>query len=84
LALKRRRFTRAFTLQVVREIGAGKSTAQAARQSQRHPTLILRWRQAHLRSAEQACIGNGRLQKDEARIAELERMIGHLTMANAL
>jgi len=68
----------------VREIEAGKSTAQAGREYQRHPTLILRWRQEHLRYAEQALMGNGRLQKDEARIAELERMIGQLTMENTL
>jgi transposase len=84
LALKRRRFTREFKLQVVREIEAGKPTAQAAREYQTHPTLILRWRQEHLRYAEQAFMGNGRLHKDEARIAELERMIGQLTMENAL
>ncbi len=84
MALRRRRFTREFKLQVVREIEAGKPTAQAAREYQIHPTLILRWRQEHLRYAEQAFMGNGRLHKDEARIAELERMIGQLTMENAL
>ena len=29
-------------------------------------------------------MGNGRLYKDDARIAELERMLGQLTMENAL
>jgi transposase len=84
LALKRRRFTREFKLQVVREIEARKLPAQAAREYQLHPTLILRWRQEHLRYAEQAFMGNDRLQKDGARIAELERMLGQLTMENAL
>jgi transposase len=84
LALKRRRFTREFKLQVVREVEAGKPLAQAAREHQIHPTLILRWRQEHLRYAERAFTGNGRLYKEEARIAELERMIGQLTMENAL
>jgi transposase len=84
LALKRRRFSREFKLQIVREIEAGKPPAQAAREYQIHPTLILRWRQEHLRYAERAFMGNGRLQKDEARIAELERMVGQLTMENAL
>ena len=84
MALKRRRFTREFKLQVVREIEAGKPPAQAAREYQIHPTLVLRWRQEHLRYAERAFMGNGCLQKDEARIAELERMIGQLTMENAL
>lgn len=84
MALKRRRFTREFKRQIVREIEAGKPPAQAAREYQIHPTLVLRWRQEHLRYAERAFMGNGCLQKDEARIAELERMIGQLTMENAL
>ena len=84
MALRRRRFTREFKLQVVREVEAGKSPAQAAREHQVHPTLIIRWRKEHLQYAERAFTGNGRLYKDEARIAELERMIGQLTMENAL
>ena len=84
MALKRRRFTREFKLQVVREVEAGKSPAQAAREHQVHPTLIIRWRKEHLQYAERAFTGNGRLYKDEARTAELERMIGQLTMENAL
>jgi transposase len=84
LALKRRRFTREFKLQVVRELEAGKTPAQAAREYQVHPTVIARWRQEHLQYAERAFTGNGRLYKDEARVAELERMIGQLTMENAL
>jgi transposase len=83
LALKRRRLPRAFTLQVGRELAAGKTPAQAAREDHRHPTLIVRWRQEHLRDAEQALTGNGHASKAEARRAELERLIGQLTMANA-
>jgi transposase len=84
LALKRRRFTREFKLQVVREVEAGKSPAQAAREYQVHPTLLVRWRKEHLQYAEHTFTGNGRLYKEEARIAELERMLGQLTMENVL
>lgn len=84
MALKRRRFTREFKLQVVRELEAGKTPAQAAREYHIHPTLIARWRQEHLRYAERAFTGNGHTYKEEARIAELERLIGQLTMENAL
>jgi transposase len=84
LALKRRRFTREFKLQMVREVEAGKTPAQAAREYQVHPTLILRWCKEHLQYAERAFTGNGRLYKEEARIAELERLLGQLTMENAL
>jgi transposase len=83
LALKRRRGTREFKLPVVREVEAGKSPAQAAREYQVHPTWLVRWRKEHLQYAEQAFMGNGRLYKEAARIADLERMVGQLTMENA-
>jgi transposase len=84
LALKRRRLTREFKLQVVREVEAGKTPAQAAREYEVHPTLILRWCTEHLQYAERAFIGNGRLSKEEAKLAALERLRGQLTMENAL
>ena len=84
MALKRRRFPREFKLHVVREVEAGKSPAQAAREHQVHPTWIIRWRKAPLQDAERAFTGKGRLDNDEARTAAFERMIGQLTMENAL
>jgi len=84
MALKRRLFTREFKLQVLREIQSGKSVAQASREHQLHPTLISKWQKQHSQYAEQAFSGNGNTYKDEARVADLERMIGQLTMENAL
>jgi transposase len=83
LALKRRRLTREFKLQVARGLEAGKTPAQAAREHQVHPTVLVRWRKEHLQHAERAFTGSGHLYK-EARIAELGRMVGQLTMENAL
>lgn len=82
MALKRRRFTREFKLQVLREIEAGKSIAQAAREHELHPNLITRWRSLHAEYAQQAFAGNGNHYKQEARIAELERLVGRLTLEN--
>jgi transposase len=84
LALKRRRFIREFKRPGVREVEAGKTLVQAAREYQMHPTLIRRWQKAHLAYAEQAFSGNGNSYRAEARIAELERLIGQLTLENAL
>jgi transposase len=84
MSQKKRQFTREFKLQVVREVEAGKSIAQAAREHQIHPTLIAKWRSQISKYGERALAGNGNTYKDEARIAELERMIGRLTMENAL
>jgi transposase len=81
---QRRKFTREFKLQIIREIEAGKTIAQAAREHQLHPTLICRWQKQHRQYAERAFAGNGRAYTDEARISELERMVGRLTMENDL
>src|SRR5262249_48926786 len=80
----RRQFTRDFKLQVLHEIEAGKSVAQASREHQLHPTLIGKWQKQHAHYAEKAFSGNGNAYRDEARVADLERMIGQLTMENAL
>ena len=82
MALKRRRFTREFKVEVVREVEAGKSVAQAAREHQIHPHLITRWRSECAKYAEKSFAGNGNRYKDEARVAELERMVGRLAMEN--
>jgi len=55
-----------------------------AREYTIHPTQIRKWHQLHRHYAERAFTGNGHAYQDEARIAELERMVGQLTMENAL
>ena len=84
MALKKRQFTREFKLQVLQEIQSGKSVAQVAREHQIHPTLIAKWRQANEKYGERAFAGNGRQYTDEAKVAELERVIGQLTVENLL
>lgn len=85
MTLKHRRiFTREFKLQVLAEIAAGKSVAQAARDHQLHPTVIGRWQKRLRQYSDRAFAGNGHPYTDEARIAELERMVGRLTMENDL
>jgi len=81
---QRRKFTREFKLQVLAEITAGKSVAQAAREHQLHPTLINRWQKQQRQYADRAFAGNGHAYTSEARISELERMVGRLTMENDL
>ncbi len=83
MTLKRRQFNRDFKLQILREIEAGKSLAHVAREYQLHPTLINKWKQQHAQYPEHAFSGHGHIYKDEARIGELERMIGQLTVENA-
>jgi transposase len=83
MSVKRRRFSRAFKLQVIREVEGGKRLAEAAREHELHPNLIRKWQQQVVSYAEQAFAGNGNAYTQEAKIAELERLIGQLTIENA-
>jgi transposase len=84
MSLKRRESTREFKLGVIREIDAGKSSAQVARKYQLDPSLICKWRKLYQRHKDEAFAGRGRTYSEEARIAELKRLIGRLTIENDL
>jgi transposase len=84
MAVKRRQFKRDFKLQVVREVEGGKSQAQIAREHEINQHLISRWCRQHRKYKDRAFTGNGRAYSDEARIANLERKVGQLTMENDL
>ena len=84
MAVKRRKFSRDFKLQVVREVEAGKPQAQIAREHEISQQVISRWCRQHRRYKERAFSGNGKPHTDEAKLAALERKIGQLTMENDL
>lgn len=84
VALKRRQFTQEFKRQVIREVEAGKPLGQVAREHEVHPSQLRHWGQLQQQYASRAFAGNGRAYREEARVAELERMVGQLTMENAL
>lgn len=79
----RRQFSKEFKLQVIREIEAGKSLAHASREQQVHPNVLRKWRQLYQSYGDQAFAGNGHRYTQEAKVAELERLIGQLTVENA-
>ena len=81
MAIKtRRQWSREFKLQVIREIEAGKTVAQAAREHQLRPNLIGRWQKEHAQYGEHSFAGAGHTYTESAKIAELERKVGQLTM----
>lgn len=79
----RRQFSKEFKLEVIREIEAGKSLAHASREHQVHPNMLRKWRQQYQSYGSQAFAGNGYRYTEEAKVAELERLIGQLTVENA-
>ncbi len=81
-AVKRRTFTREFKLKVIHEVEAGKSQAQVAREYQITENSISKWRRQHRQYQDHAFAGRGHAYTDEARLHELERMVGRLSMEN--
>jgi transposase len=82
--LKRRDFTKEFKLKVLAELDGGMGMAQVSRKYQIHANTIRGWRKQLRKYKDNAFAGRGKAYTDEARIAELERMVGRLTMENDL
>ena len=80
MSLKRRVLTKEFKQQIIREVQAGKSIAQTSRENDLHPNLIAKWQKLHEQYAQNAFQGNGHAYTQEAKIAELERLIGQQTV----
>jgi transposase-like protein len=78
---KRRSFNAEFKAKVVLELISGKKgLAEASREYNLKDTLLSRWRQEFMAKATQVFEQPQEVQEQEARIAELERMVGKLTM----
>lgn len=80
----RRVFSKEFKLQVIRDVDGGMSVAEAARTHDVHPETVRLWRKTERKYGGRAFAGNGRAYTDEARIAQLERALGQMTLENAL
>lgn len=77
----RRKFTPGFKTQVVLEVLTGmKSSAQAGREYQIKDSLLYRWKQEFLEQAPRIFELGKTHDPCAARIAELERLVGQLTM----
>ena len=77
----RRSFTAEFKVKVVLELISGeKGLAQASRDYGIKDTVLSRWKQEFLANASQLFEQPKEVQEKEERIAELERMVGKLTM----
>lgn len=77
---KRRKFSRDFKLSLLREHENGKSEAQICRENDIHPALFSRWRREYKENPESA-FKKGKPNQD-AKIAELERLVGQLYAEN--
>ena len=78
----RRRFSREFKLQVLRELDSGRSVAEVCREYDLTRFLVNRWRREQEENPDEAFAGNGNTCKDAARISELEKLVGRLYAEN--
>ena len=85
MASKPRNYSREFKAKVVLEIVSGqRSVSEASRAHKVHASVINRWRNDFLKHAHLALGGKGVGEDSGERIAELERMVGRLTMELAV
>ena len=78
---KHRTFSPEFKAQVVLAVISGsKSTAEVCREHQLKPDLFSKWKAAFLQNASQVFQRDDPVDPNQAHIAELERMIGRLTL----
>jgi len=80
--LTRRRFTREYKLEAVRQVEAGMGLEEEARQYDVHSNMIRKWRELYRKHGEKASAEHGVMYREEVKIAALERKIGQLTMEN--
>lgn len=82
---KRRKFTPQFKSQVVLQLLSGeKRMAELCREHQLTSQMIGNWKQQFLAAATQAFESHASSSAEQERIAELERMVGKLTMELAI
>jgi transposase-like protein len=78
---QRRKFTAEFKAQVVLELVSGaKSAAELCREHQLNPQLLARWKTEFVERAPLLFEQEAMQSQEQERIAELERVVGRLTM----
>ena len=78
---KHRIFTSEFKFQVVMEVLTGeKQPSEICREHQISESVLYRWRKEFLEKGSHIFDRGNRKQSEDGRIAELERMIGKLTL----
>lgn len=73
----RRKFTKEFKQSVVHQLDSH-SAAEICRENDIQPNLLYRWKKEYESNPYEAFKGNGKLWKEDAKIAQYERLIGQL------
>lgn len=81
MSSNRRRYSAQFKAKAVLQVLSGeKTSAEICRNHKLHASVLNRWRKEFLEQAERIFEGDSNNDANEQRIAELERLVGQLTM----
>ena len=75
--VSKRNFTREFKLSVLREIGS-KPAAEICREYNLKESLVSKWKRDYKKNPNGAFSGSGNIYKEDAKIAQYERLVGQL------
>lgn len=75
----KRRFTKEFKLSILRELES-KKLAEVCRIHDLHPSTVSGWRKDYEANPKEAFKGHGNIWKEDAKIAQYERIIGQQCM----
>ena len=78
MSKRRPTYTKEFKLAILAQVNSGVPVTQVARENGLHPQLVFKWKSDFLEDPEKAFAGPGNPYKDQAKIAELERLVGRL------
>ena len=77
----KRKFTREFKLSVLQELES-KRMSQVCREHSLRESLVSKWKKEYSSNPKEAFKGNGNLWKEDAKIAQYERLVGQLYAEN--
>jgi len=82
MAKPRKVYTREFKISLIHLVDSGNPLIQVARENGVHPNLLTKWRKEFSKDPDNAFSGKGNAYKEQARTAELERLVGKLYAEN--
>ncbi len=80
--MKRRSFTKEFKVEILKQIEA-RPLVEVCREHELLPAIVMRWKREFEGNPQAAFAGKGNLWKEEAKVAERERLIGQLYAENS-
>jgi transposase-like protein len=78
----RRVFSKEFKLSILRELEV-KPLVEVSRTHSLSPTILSRWKREYEQNPKEAFSGHGKVWKEDAKIAQYERLLGQVYAENA-